>query len=59
MLSCSVLCHLATSACYSASVDMLSTPGLQAEFDPSTHARMQQGTGSCVTGKSFGFKMPE
>ncbi|CAL5224688.1 g7412 [Coccomyxa viridis] len=31
---------------------------LQAEFDPSTHTRMQQGTGSCVTGKSFGFKMP-
>ena len=38
--------------------DMRSTPGLQAVFDPSTHTRMQQGTDSCVTGKSFGFKVP-
>ncbi len=59
MLSCSILCQASDDQhCCQAFVNMCSTLGVQAEFDPSTHTRMQQGTGSCVTGKSFGFKMP-
>lgn len=30
----------------------------QADFDPSTRARMEQGIGQCIEGKSFGFKVP-
>ena len=57
--SCSILCRSLSCHRRSATVHACCTPGLQAAFDPSIQTRMQQhGSGACVTGKSFGFKIP-